>query len=207
MNTPPCCCATNAIRVAEVGSSATITVETNRLQLRPAVEADRPRFLELFTDPEFMAFGAGALDMEQAHARVDRLIELPNLIPYAKQPVIEKSTGQTVGYTGVDTAVIDGVDRLEWGWRFATEARGQGYATEAAQALLDVADRHSDGEMLCIIAADNAPSHRVAEKLGFTWQRQIIWPSDHVVTDLLTRSIGNGGKPLLAPQHGTTNAG
>lgn len=144
-----------------------VAVETNRLQVRPAVETDRARFVELFTDPDFMVFGARALDLlDEAQARFERFIELAKLIPYAKQPVVEKLTGRIIGYTDVDTAVIDGVDRLEWGWRIASEARGKGYATEAASALLDIAHDHHDGEMLCIIAADNVPSHRVARKLG-----------------------------------------
>ena len=68
-----------------------VTVETDRLQVRPAVETDRARFVKLFTDPDFMVFGAGALDLAEAQARFERLIELSELIPYAKQPVVELS--------------------------------------------------------------------------------------------------------------------
>lgn len=176
-----------------------VTVETERLLVRRPIEADRARFVELFVDPEFMVFGKGALTIAEAERRFNHMVELSRRITYAKQPVIEKATGTIIGYTGVGVCAIDDVARLEWGWRFATSARGRGYATEAAAALLNVAHASDNGEMLCIIAADNALSHRVAEKLGFVTQRQIIWPADQVVTDLLVLRIGLGGEPLLAP--------
>ena len=173
-------------------------VETQRLLVRAARESDRARFIELFTDEAFMVFSEGVHDAESASSRFDRMVALAGTVPYAKQPIIERATGTIIGYTGVDFITVDGLDRLEWGWRLIPETRGQGYATEATEALLAVADAHDDGEMLCIIASDNQPSMRVAEKVGFRRWRHVVWP-DGVPTDLLVRSIGAGGHPLLAP--------
>lgn len=178
------------------------TTETDRLIIRLPVEDDRRRFVELFTDEAFTVFSDGVHDVDSANVRFDRMVALAGAVPYAKQPVIEKATGVIIGYTGVGTVVLDGLDRLEWGWRLASEARGRGYATEATAAMLDVADAHDDGEMLCIIATDNAPSRRVADKVGFSWWRRYTWPEDPTApTDLLTRIVGSGGAPLLAPGH------
>jgi len=155
--------------------------------------------MELFTDEAFMVFSEGVHDAESANSRFDRMVALAGAVPYAKQPIVERATGTIVGYTGVDSILLGGLDRLEWGWRLTTDARGQGYAVEATRALLAVADEHDDGEMLCIIASDNQPSLRVADKVGFRLWRQIVWP-DGVPTDLLVRPIGAGGAPLLAPE-------
>lgn len=147
-----------------------------------------------------MVFSGGVHDIESANARFDRMLALIEVIPYAKQPVVERSSGAIVGYTGVDTAIVDGLERLEWGWRFVPEARGCGYATDAASALLALADSHDDGEMLCIIDPDNQASRGVADKVGFRWWRRIDWNGDPTdPADLLVRSIGLGGPPLLAP--------
>lgn len=176
-----------------------IRVETDRLLLRPPVEDDRVRFVDLFTDQAFMVF-AEVLDAASANARFDRMLAMAAAVPYGKQPVIERSAGTIVGYSGVDSVPLEGHDRLEWGWRFVPEARGRGYATEATTALLEVADALDDGEMLCLIAPDNHASRRVAEKTGFRWWKQIGWNGDPAQpTDLLLRSIGGGGPPLLAP--------
>lgn len=175
------------------------TVETERLIIRSPDEQDRGRFVELFTDEAFTVFSGGVHDLESANARFDRMLAIATVVPYGKQPIVERATGTIIGYTGVDTIVFDGLDRLEWGWRLTPDARGRGYATEATAALLSIADAVDDGEMLCIIASDNGPSRRVAEKLGFRQWRNVVW-DDGVATDLLVRPVGAGGEPLLAPE-------
>lgn len=177
-------------------------IETERLVIRPPVEDDRSRLVEMFTNAEFTVFSDGVHDLESANQRFDRMLALATSVPYAKQPVVERQSGTIVGYTGVGTVVLgrlDELSRLEWGWRFMPEARGRGYATEATTALLAAADRHDDGEMLCVIDIKNHPSRRVADKVGFKHWRQFNWPNDPATCDLLTRRIGKGGPPLLAP--------
>jgi len=93
------------------------------------------RFVELFTDEDFTVFSDGVHDIESANARFDGMLSLAELVPYAKQPVIARATDTIIGYTGVGIVLIDGVDRLEWGWRLAPEARGLGYATRGDRSL------------------------------------------------------------------------
>jgi RimJ/RimL family protein N-acetyltransferase len=176
------------------------TTETDRLTIRAPVENDRQRFVELFTDDAFIVSSHGMHDVGSANARFDRMLALADSVPYAKQPVIDRATGIIVGYSGVGAVVFEGVDRLEWGWRFVPEARGRGYATEATLALLEVADACDNGEVLCSIAVDNLLSRRVADKVGFRWWKRFNWPDEPTApTDLLTRSVGFGGPALLAP--------
>ena len=162
------------------------SVITERLLLRPPAEDDRARFLELFTDSDFMVF-AGSVTPAAAEQRYDHMVEVCRRVPFGKQPVIERGSGAIIGYTGVDHIEIDGRDRLEWGYRLVPEARGLGYATEAARALLALASRSYTGELLAIIAPDNLPSARVASKLGFArWKRDLV---DGDVRDLLTLTL------------------
>ena len=70
------------------------TTETDRLVIRPPVEDDRRRFVELFTDETFTVFSTGVHDVDSANARFDRMLALAGLVPYAKQPVIEKASAR-----------------------------------------------------------------------------------------------------------------
>ena len=144
-----------------------LPVLTERLLIRPAREADRARMVSLWCDEEFMAFAPGEKSREAAQRRFDHMLEVGEDVPFAKQPIIERASGIIVGYTGVDWFDYQGRPRLEFGWRLASEYRGLGYATEAAQALLDQARRTFVGEIFVIIDLDNLASQNVCRKLGF----------------------------------------
>lgn len=109
------------------------------------------------------------MSTESANIRFDRMLETASGVPFAKQPIVERGSGRTVGYCGVAWFEFEGSRRLEFGYRLIPEARGLGYATEAGRALLHMADRSLGGELLAMIDPGNAPSKRVAEKLGFTF--------------------------------------
>ncbi|TCC39121.1 N-acetyltransferase [Kribbella capetownensis] len=145
-------------------------VTTARLTVRPPREADRARFVELFCSDEFMVFYPAVLTEPEANDRFDHMVAICQTVPFGKQPVVERSSGDIVGYTGVDYIDLEGETWLEWGYRLVPERRGLGYATEASQALLAKADRTQ--ELLAIIAPDNLPSQKVCLKLGFTFWKQ-----------------------------------
>ncbi|MET9302754.1 GNAT family N-acetyltransferase [Micromonospora aurantiaca (nom. illeg.)] len=140
-----------------------------RVKVRDVVEADRPRFVELFCDECFMTFSGGALTLREAHERFDRTIALCAEVSFAKQAIVELSSGVVVGYTGVDWIDLEGRRWLEWGYRLDPAARGKGYATEATEALLVRAAGEYSGDLLAIIHPDNHPSQNVSRKLGFRW--------------------------------------
>jgi RimJ/RimL family protein N-acetyltransferase len=150
-------------------------VFTERLRIRRPTEGDRPRFVELFGDEDFMAFSNGVLSALEADARFDRMLARSSEISFAKQPIVERSSRMVIGYTGVDRTEFENQSWLEWGYRLATEARDKGYATEASAALLGVASREYTGEILAIIHPENRPSHGVIRKLGFSyWKRSPV---------------------------------
>jgi RimJ/RimL family protein N-acetyltransferase len=145
---------------------------TPRLEVRRPTEQDRPRFVELFCDDAFMVFSGGPLAADQAHARFDRMLARSAELSFAKQPIVERASGVVVGYTGVDRIEFDGGRWLEWGYRLVPAARGNGYATEASLALLEVARNDYAGELLGIIDPVNKPSQNVMRKLGFEYWTQ-----------------------------------
>ena len=147
---------------------------TPRLEVRLPRESDRARFVELFCDDDFMTFSSGVLTPDAAHDRFDEMLTRGAELPFAKQPVIERSTRVIVGYTGVDWFDFDGRRRLEFGYRLVPEVRGRGYATEASRAVLANAADIYRGEILAIIDPTNHASRNVASKLGFTFWKQAV---------------------------------
>lgn len=95
-------------------------------------------------------------------------------LPFAKQPLIERSTGVLVGYSGVAWFELEETRRLEFGYRLVPEARGRGYATEAGRAVLGLAAETFQGELLAMIDPRNEASAKVIVKLGFTFWRQAV---------------------------------
>jgi len=147
---------------------------TPRLEVRLPRESDRARFVQLFCDEDFMVFSSGVLPPDAAHDRFDRMLARGAELPFAKQPVIERSTGTIVGYAGVDWFDFEGRRRLEFGYRLVPRARGMGYATEAGRALLADATDTYRGEVFAIIDPTNHASQNIAAKLGFTFWKQAM---------------------------------
>jgi RimJ/RimL family protein N-acetyltransferase len=144
-------------------------VLTSRLEVRLPRESDRARFVELFCDDDFMVFSSGVLTTDAAHDRFDEMLIRGAELPFAKQPVIERSTGMIVGYAGVNWFDFEGRRRLEFGYRLVPEARGRGHATEAGRAVIARAAQTFRGEILAMIDPTNHPSQNVAGKLGFAF--------------------------------------
>ena len=74
--------------------------------------------------------------------------------------------GEALGYTALIVGRCS-VDEPELAYELLPRAQRRGYATEAAQALLDAAFDTGRHRVWATIGSRNAPSIRVAEKLGF----------------------------------------
>jgi RimJ/RimL family protein N-acetyltransferase len=82
------------------------------------------------------------------------------------------SDGKLVGNVGLFTAWRDFEptfgDEPEMGWIFATETHGTGMAQEATRALLAWAEANLPPQPIwAIISEGNAPSFKLADRLGF----------------------------------------
>jgi RimJ/RimL family protein N-acetyltransferase len=169
------------------------TLVTSRLKVRPPRELDRVRFVELFCNDDFMIFSGQARTEEAAHGRFDHMLAMCEVVPFAKQPIVERASGLVVGYTGVDYFTFEGEERLEWGYRLVPESRGLGYATEASQALLARARETFSGELFAMIDPANHPSQNVCRKLGFAFLKQA--PVDNGdISNFYTLAIGDTGR-------------
>ena len=76
---------------------------------------------------------------------------------------------QLIGLVGIGPSLEDGKPHL--GYWLGTPFWGQGYATEAARALIDAFFAYGEGrEITATARVINPPSRRVLEKCGFAYQ-------------------------------------
>lgn len=159
--------------------------ETSRLLLRGHRGTDLGDSLTLWSNPDVVRhIGGRPLGQEEVWARVLRYIGHWAVTGYGFWHVRELATDRFVGEVGIaefhrDIAIsFDGAP--EAGWAFAPWSRGQGYATEAMNAVLAWSDA-THPRTVCMIDPDNAASLRVAAKLGYREMTRVEYKSTEVI--------------------------
>jgi RimJ/RimL family protein N-acetyltransferase len=157
------------------------TLATERLVLRPFGAADVEPMHRLMQDPDVMRYvGDRRVPSAQDSWRaVAGWIGHWALRGYGQWAVTERHSGELVGRAGVIHP--KGWPGAEVGYLLGRQWWGRGYATEAAAAALDWAFRERDFDrLLSLIDPANAPSIRVAERLGETLRGETaLW--EHTV--------------------------
>ena len=143
-------------------------IETPRLRLRPWRNADAPALFELARDPHIgMLCGWKPFErIDDAHEALSTVLAAPD--SYA---VTLASTGEIVGSIAlrIDTDSPEATV-ADIGYWIGAPYWGNGYATEAGNAIIDRA-RELGVQMIVLKYFDgNDASRRVSEKLGFAWQ-------------------------------------
>lgn len=141
-------------------------LETERLSLRAFEAADLEAWFSIWGDPEVIWWGA-APSLDVAKPGFERLLarerEWPDGIGWLA--VRERGGTEIVGDVLLQPAPF--VEGVEVGWHFRAHVWNRGYATEAARAVVDRAFREGVLDAVhAAVATQNAPSLRVAEKLG-----------------------------------------
>ncbi|WP_308516863.1 GNAT family N-acetyltransferase [Sphingomonas flavescens] len=169
------------------------TLETERLVLRGFREDDLDAHAAMLSDPVVMEhFGGHLFGREDAWRRLVGGVGLWQLQGVGLLAVERKADGKLIGHVGLFdyhremTPSIEG--KPELGYIFAAEAHGQGFAGEACGALMQWADEAVEAaEVMAIIAPTNAPSMRLAERLGFQRLLDAIYRNEP--TTLWTRAL------------------
>jgi RimJ/RimL family protein N-acetyltransferase len=137
--------------------------------------------------------GGQVLDAEQAWSRLLRGTGHWAMLGFGFWTVRERDTGRFVGEAGFGDfhRALDPPfgDAPEMGWVLARWAQGQGYAGEAVEAALTWG-RTAFGpvRVVCMIDDDNAPSLKLAGRVGFSGYGQATY--DGTPVTLLERRIG-----------------
>jgi ribosomal-protein-alanine N-acetyltransferase len=155
-----------------------VVLETDRLSLREAEDADAAFILELLNSPGFLENigDRGVRDLAGAGTFIeDRLRGSYREHGFGMWIADQKADGSPMGIAGL--VKREGLDVPDVGYAFLPSAWGQGYAQEAAAAVL----AHARGplgipKLAAITTPENFASMAVLRKIGFTYRGVIELP-------------------------------
>ncbi|HTD57234.1 MAG TPA: GNAT family N-acetyltransferase [Silvibacterium sp.] len=159
-----------------------LTLETPRLLLRPLTLDDEPALAAVISDPETMRWYPRPYTAEEVRGWIERQMgryrDGAGLLG-----IVEKQSGRLIGDCGPAWQDLEGQMELEVGYHVNRECWNQGFATEAARAVIeDVFRRFPVDRLISLIRPENLPSRRVAEKNGLTLNRVVFWHGyDHCI--------------------------
>src|SRR5579872_3736955 len=116
-------------------------IYTERLHLRRWKESDKEMFAAMNADPVVMEFFPKLMSRAESDALANDIEARFEKQGFGLWAVELKDSGQFIGFVGLNVPKFEApfMPAVEIGWRLAKEYWGKGYATEAANAVLDVA--------------------------------------------------------------------
>ncbi|SFH53025.1 GNAT family N-acetyltransferase [Planctomicrobium piriforme] len=152
-------------------SHPTPILTTPRLRLRGWQAGDLPAFAAMNADPVVREFFPGLMTREECEAMIARVTDHFDRDGFGFWAVELLATGQFIGMVGLQNVPFEShfTPNVEIGWRIAREFWGNGYATEAAQACLDLGFQTLGlKEIVAFTVPANLRSRAVMERLGMT---------------------------------------
>ncbi|HRQ36975.1 MAG TPA: GNAT family N-acetyltransferase [Chloroflexota bacterium] len=152
-----------------------MVLETGRLWLTKLMPADAPFILRLLNEPTFIENigDRGVRTIEDAERYIlDGPVASYDRLGFGLYLVESIGTGEAMGMCGLlKREVLDDVDI---GYAFLPEFCGNGYAREAATAVLHHAHQVLGlNRVVAVVNPQNQPSIRLLEKIEFRYERMV----------------------------------
>ena len=152
-----------------------MTLQTEHLVAEPISAAHQDDMLRLLCDPKV----AATLGGPPSPARVAAMIEAQSAQfdrhGYGFWVWRDRTTGEVVARGGIQHTHVGDRDEVEVGWAVVSHRWGEGLATELGEASVRAAfDEHGLEELVAFTLPDNVASRRVMEKLGMTYERDVV---------------------------------
>lgn len=176
-------------------SETTTTLQTERLILRPRSDADLDACLAMNREPgtlDYIDFprdgdwgddAAHLAYIAETHAHAH-----PSGMGYFTL-VRHDDPNRFLGWALLSPEDLKGPE-VEIGWRLTTAARGKGYATEAAKALISHGFKTLGLQgIIADMSRANRASYRVAQKLGMRERTDPINTTEEYVRWEMTRAM------------------
>jgi RimJ/RimL family protein N-acetyltransferase len=173
-------------------------LETPRLQLRQFQESDWDALFEMFRDEECVRYTVGTpLTRWQTWRSLAAYIGHWQLRGYGPYAVVERATGTMLGPVGL--WYPGDWPEPEIKWSLARPHWGQGFATEAATAVRDMAAGHLGWKrLISVILPGNERSQAVARRLGGRLEKRFSF-RENLMADMFAYDLA-GTRPSLNVQ-------
>lgn len=152
--------------------------ETERLLLRPTIEADAEFVYRLMNTPKWLQYigDRNIRSVEDARNYINaRMLPQLQRLGYSNYTVIRKWDVQKIGSCGLYDR--EGVEGIDIGFAFFPEFERLGYGFEAASRLKQAAfDDFGLDRLSAITNKDNTASRKLLEKLGLKRAGSITLP-------------------------------
>jgi RimJ/RimL family protein N-acetyltransferase len=149
-----------------------VTLETERLRIRPWRDDDVEPWIAMGADGRVMEFFPAAYGREQAIATSIRMRDALQRDGFGWWIIDVKDGPAFAGVVELQMVPFEAhfTPAMEVGWRLACDHWGQGYATEAARAAIAYAfNELAQTEVVAMTATINLRSQRVMQRLGMTY--------------------------------------
>ncbi|HUO04482.1 MAG TPA: GNAT family N-acetyltransferase [Candidatus Binataceae bacterium] len=179
-----------------------VVIATARLDGEPLDMRHFAEIRTLHSDPRVMAtlsVDGKPFDESQSRAFLERSEEHWRLHGFGFWAFHDRAGGGFVGYCGLRHTTVEGKDEIELGYAVASAMWRKGFAFEMSQASLrDGFERLRLDRIVAFTLTTNNASRRTMEKLGFTYERDIIHAGlQHVLYQIDERSFTSRGLGAL----------
>jgi len=149
-------------------------IETDRLVLLRPRLSHACALLRIFSDRDAMRYTLTFSDIRGCRRHIVAHERERRKTGYGPWTVVERGSGQIIGFGGIYDDPLDPGWGVEVGYHFDRSAWGKGYAPELMKACLWLArERYGVSELQAFVHTDNTASRKVLERAGFE-QRQFV---------------------------------
>ncbi|MEN6372582.1 MAG: GNAT family N-acetyltransferase [Armatimonadota bacterium] len=153
---------------------SSILLKTQRLTLRRFIQNDLDELFFQLSDPDVMRYYPATLSREECEKWLEGILRDYQTNGFGMLAVHMMDTGEYVGQAGVMRRQKDGGEHYYLSYLMCRKFWGQGYAIEAARAIMDYSFRTLNVPKIeALIMPDNKRSIRLVEKLGMKRESSI----------------------------------
>jgi len=166
--------------------------ETDRLIIREFTLDDAEDLFGFYSQPLTMKYlGAPPASIEEVRGDIaDHIHKYYGELGYGLWGVALRNAGTLIGRAGILRQAVDGQLIPEISYLVDQDHCGNGYATEAASEIVNVARGiHKFDRMIAVIHPLNAQSINVAEKCGFEYLKRLSEFKDFGPVNVYARSL------------------